>query len=63
MSDKPVKIDVAEAKKEAEKELRKERIEEAKNKFKKKLKEIEQAKLIVRNLERELEDLEREMEG
>ena len=50
-------FDMKKIKDEAEKELQKERAEKAKKKIKNKLQEIESAKLIVRNLERELEDL------
>lgn len=54
-------IEVASAKQLAEKELKEERVKEATAKIKSKLKEIEKAKQIVKNLERELEDLELEI--
>lgn len=50
-------LDIKQVKKEAEEEVQKERLEKAKKQIKKKLQEIEAAKLCVRNLERELEDL------
>lgn len=46
---------------EAAKELLEERKEVAKKKVKAKLKQIEDAKLIVRNLERELDDIYAEL--
>lgn len=50
-------IDVKKVKEEAEKEIMEERLKSAKIKVKKKLSEIDDAKLIVKNLERELVDL------
>lgn len=47
---------------QAEKELRAESQKENIAKFKKKLKELEAAKKIVRNLEREIQDLEDEID-
>jgi len=47
---------------EAKKELGKERLKENVTKFKKKLRALEDARAVVRNLERELADLEREVE-
>ncbi len=54
-------LDVAAAKKEAQKEIRDERLKEAKGKLKKKLQDLSDAKLVVSNLERELEELEHEL--
>jgi len=50
-------MDISKVKEEAAKELREEREAAAKKQIKDKMKELEAAKLIVRNLERELEDL------
>ena len=56
-------IDIKKAEQEAKEELAKERTEEVKRKLKTKMKEIETAKLVVRNLEREYEDLVTELVG
>lgn len=53
--------DVKSILKQAEAEVAEELAKANKEKLKKKLKEIESAKLIVRNLEREIEDLMTEM--
>ena len=45
----------------AEKELKEEREKEAKSKVKSKMKELETAKIVVSNIERELEDLYAEL--
>ena len=45
----------------AEKELREEKFKRAKDRYKAKLREIQDAKRILKNLERELEDLEDEL--
>lgn len=50
-------IDIKKVKEQAQLEVVKEHEEAAKIKIKTKLKELETAKKIVRNLERELEDL------
>lgn len=55
------KFDVQSAKDKALAEITKERIEKATVKIKKKLQEIEAAKLILKNLEREMEALEDEL--
>ena len=54
-------FDVKSAKDKALAEIQKERIEEATVKIKAKLKALETARLVVRNLERELEALEDEL--
>jgi hypothetical protein len=50
-------VDVNKAKQEALKEVNEEREKEAKIKIKSKLLELEKARKIVKNIERELEDL------
>ena len=62
MAKKEIKLDMERAKKEAAEELQKERMEDAKCRYKSKLREIDRAKKIVKNLERELEDLDDEIE-
>ena len=54
-------FDVKSAKDQALAELTKERQENAKLKIKAKLKELEAAELVVKNVKRELEDLEHEL--
>lgn len=51
-------FDIKEVKAKARAEFNQEKIADATNKIKLKLKELDSAKKIVRNLERELEDLE-----
>jgi hypothetical protein len=55
-------FDVNAAKKEAEKEIREERVASAKKKLKSKLKEISTAESILSNLNRELAELEVELQ-
>lgn len=50
-------IDIKKVREEAEKEVGEEKIETAKRQVKQKMKEIETARKIVRNLERELDDI------
>jgi hypothetical protein len=50
-------IDIKKVQDDAQAEYAQERMKDAKEKVKEKLKLIEKAKLVVRNLERELEDL------
>lgn len=50
-------IDIKKVQEEAEKEFNEEKMTKAKNRVKGKLKELESAKQIVRNLERELQDI------
>lgn len=50
-------------KEQAEEEVADEKAKEAKNKIKAKLKELDKAKLVVRNIERDLEDLMVEISG
>jgi len=54
-------FDVKAAKEKAKAEINKERIEEATVQIKAKMQEIEAAKLVVKNLEREMEALEDEL--
>ena len=54
-------VDVKKAKEQAVEEVKKEREESAKIKFKEKLGELDKAKQIVKNIEREIEDLEDEL--
>jgi len=54
-------FDIKQAKEEANKEFAEDRVKEAKGRIKSKLKEIDKSKKIVRNLERELEDLYSEL--
>lgn len=54
-------LDIKKVKEEAEKELREERETEAKEEVKDKLKALDDARAIVRNLERELQDLYAEL--
>ena len=58
----PQTFSVEQAKQEAAEELHHERMAAAKTKLKNKLKEIEAAETILANLNREFEDLERELE-
>lgn len=58
---KSKKLDFASIKAEARKEILEEQAEETKEKIKSKLLSINSAKKILRNLERELEDLEAEL--
>lgn len=55
-------LDVKKVRSEAEKELREEREKEAKEALKAKLRELDDAKAVVRNIERELEDINAELE-
>ena len=50
-------LDIKAIREEAEKEFAEEKSKEAKGKIKTHMAKIEQAKLVVRNLERELDDL------
>lgn len=50
-------VDVKKAKEEALKEVNEEREKEAKIKIKSKLNELEKSRKVVKNIERELEDL------
>jgi len=50
-------IDISKVKEEAEKEVAEEKIKAAKTLVKDKLKELDDAKEVVRNVQRELEDL------
>ncbi len=50
-------IDIKKVKEEAQREVYEEKMKEAKAKVKKKMQELESAKVIVKNLERELEDI------
>lgn len=61
MSENIESLDVKTARKEAEKEIRDERLKEAKGKLKSKLQALADARLIVSNLERELNELEHEL--
>lgn len=54
-------FDVKKALEEAKKEISEEKFKKAKERYKTKLRELEQAKTIVANLNRELEDLEMEL--
>lgn len=54
-------FDVKKAKEAALAELTKERIEKATKKIKQKMQELETAKLVVKNIEREMEALEDEL--
>lgn len=54
-------FDIKEVKKKAESEYREEKMEEATKKIKVKMKELDNARLIVRNIERDLKDLEIEL--
>jgi len=60
---KEKKFNVKEAREQAEREIRIERNDAASKKLKKKLNELADAKVIVSNIERELEDLERELDA
>lgn len=42
-------------------ELEQERLDDAKNRYKAKLREIQEAKRVLKNLEREIEDVELEL--
>ena len=50
-------IDIKKVQEEAQAEIRKEREEKAKGQIKAKMKQVEQAEIIVMNLKRELDDL------
>lgn len=54
-------MDAKEIKLQAQKELREEKETEARKKFAVKLRELEKAKQIIKNIEREIEDLEDEL--
>lgn len=54
-------LDIKKVQEEAQKELVQERMEKAKRQVKSKLNEIENARRVVTNLERELEDLYAEL--
>ena len=54
-------LDIKKAKEEAESEIRAEKVEKAKAKIKTKLREIDQAKKILANHQRELEDIYAEL--
>lgn len=54
-------IDFSKVKQEALTEVEKEKTEEAKKRYKAKLQELEKAKKVVRNIEREIEDLSDEL--
>jgi len=60
MSVTPV-LDMNSVRQEVEKELNDERVSEAKKKLKSKLKELQAAKKLVTNIERELSELEHEL--
>lgn len=55
-------LDFKKIREEAEAEFEKERGEKAKQRLKIKLKELDTARQVVKNLERELEDLEDELQ-
>jgi hypothetical protein len=55
------KFDVAAARKKAEQDIREEKIKKASGQLKTKLQQIDAAKIILANLERELEELEHEI--
>lgn len=55
------KLDIKKVSEQAQKEVREEREAEAKEQVKDKLKELDDAKAVVRNVERELEDLYAEL--
>lgn len=54
-------INFGKVREEAEKEMREERMKEAKTKFKTKLKEVQNARIVLKNAERELAELEHEL--
>lgn len=54
-------MDVKKAKEQAVQELNEEREKEAKERLKSKLKELNKAQMAVKNIEREIEDLEDEL--
>ncbi len=54
-------VDLQKAKAEAKEEVEKEEMDKAKRKYKGKMHELKNAKKIVRNIERELEDLDDEL--
>lgn len=54
-------VDISKAKKEAEEEVEKEDMELAKRKYKSKLQELKAAEKVVKNVKRELEDLDDEL--
>lgn len=54
-------LDIQNVKEQAEAEVKTERLEAAKRKVKNKLKEINTAEEVVRNLERELDDIYAEL--
>jgi uncharacterized membrane protein (DUF106 family) len=59
--DKDMAVDMDDVKKVAKEEFQKERFNAAKAKYKGKLEELEAAKKVVRNIERELIDIEDEI--
>lgn len=50
-------IDIKNVQEEATKEIQKEKTEKAKDQIKSKMRELDKAKTIVRNIERELQEL------
>lgn len=50
-------VDYKKAKEEALKEIEEEQLKDAKEQYKKKLRELQSAKQVVKNIEREIEDL------
>lgn len=56
-------MDITKIKSEALKEIQEEKATKAKGQIKAKLKQLEDARLIVRNIERELEDLYDELDA
>lgn len=54
-------VDLKKAKQEAVAEVEKEDMEKAKRKYKAKMQELKSAKKVVKNIERELEDLDDEL--
>ena len=56
-----VKDKILDAKEEAKKEIEKEEFDKVKTRYKKLFKDLTDAKKVVKNLEREIEDLELEL--
>jgi hypothetical protein len=56
------KLDMKSVKEEALEEIREEKVEEAKKKLKVKMREVDNARIIYENLQRELDDLMKEIE-
>lgn len=54
-------VDLSKAKKQAQEEVDKENMDKAVGKYKSKMQELKNAKKIVKNIERELEDLDDEL--